>query len=406
MNLYKWVAISLLNLCIAAFAGMVLRYKIAFALPFIDQKNLLHGHSHFAFIGWVTQLILVLLANQIIEQLPNKWATYRRLLLANLCLGYLIFISFLITGYKGVSILLLVLQIILTYIFASVYIRDLYKIKFNVQSRMWFVAAMIFNLISTLGTLMLGYMKMSGTITEKSYLAAVYFYLHFQYNGWFLFAFIGLAVHWLLTNKIIDSMPPKYFWVFSIAAIPTYFLTILWLDLPKTLFIMVIIAALLQFIAWIGMLRIVVRPLKISLQNHPCIGYHLLTLSCLALSIKLTLQLGSTIPSLSQLAFGYRSIVIGYLHLVLLGVITLGLLSILFLRKIVVVGRWGSLGLIFFVVGIILNELALMIQGLMGMGYLAIPKINVMLFVISMFMAGGTLLMFKKISPPGNYQMD
>ena len=48
---------------------------------------------------------------------------------------------------------------------------------------------------------------------------------------------------------------------------------------------------------------------------------YILTCSAIALSVKLLLQLVSTIPSLSNLAFGFRPIVIGYLHLVLLGVI-------------------------------------------------------------------------------------
>ena len=45
-----------------------------------------------------------------------------------------------------------------------------------------------------------------------------------------------------------------------------------------------------------------------------------------ALSAKFLLQLGSTIPALSQLGFGFRPIVIAYLHLVLLAVISLFLL--------------------------------------------------------------------------------
>lgn len=49
----------------------------------------------------------------------------------------------------------------------------------------------------------------------------------------------------------------------------------------------------------------------------------LFALSAFALSLKFLLQLGSTYPPLSTLAFGFRPIVIAYLHLVLLGVITI-----------------------------------------------------------------------------------
>ncbi len=55
----KWIKICFINLLIVALLGVTLRYKIAFSLPFVDQKHLLHGHSHFAFAGWITQIIQV-----------------------------------------------------------------------------------------------------------------------------------------------------------------------------------------------------------------------------------------------------------------------------------------------------------------------------------------------------------
>ena len=60
-SLQRWIRISLFNLLLVASIGVILRYKIAFALPFIDQKHLLHGHSHFAFAGWISQALMVLL---------------------------------------------------------------------------------------------------------------------------------------------------------------------------------------------------------------------------------------------------------------------------------------------------------------------------------------------------------
>ena len=43
--------------------------------------------------------------------------------------------------------------------------------------------------------------------------------------------------------------------------------------------------------------------------------------------MKLSLQMVSVVPSLSTLTVGFRPIVIGYLHLVLLGVITIFLIG-------------------------------------------------------------------------------
>jgi hypothetical protein len=74
MDIYlkRWLNISLFNLLIVAAIGTVLRYKIAYALPIVNQKNLLHGHSHFAFSGWVTQTLLVLLVAYLSAQRSNS----------------------------------------------------------------------------------------------------------------------------------------------------------------------------------------------------------------------------------------------------------------------------------------------------------------------------------------------
>ena len=60
-SVQNWLRISLLNLLIVSFIGILLRYKIAFSFPLIDQKHLLHGHSHFAFTGWISQVLMTLL---------------------------------------------------------------------------------------------------------------------------------------------------------------------------------------------------------------------------------------------------------------------------------------------------------------------------------------------------------
>ncbi|HRN44574.1 MAG TPA: hypothetical protein PLH20_07300, partial [Flavobacterium sp.] len=52
LNIQFWLKFSLLNLCLVAALGVLMRYKIGFEFPFFNQKNILHSHSHFAFSGW------------------------------------------------------------------------------------------------------------------------------------------------------------------------------------------------------------------------------------------------------------------------------------------------------------------------------------------------------------------
>ena len=64
MNEKKWFRLVLFNLCVLAFAGFLLRYKINFPLPAIQQANLLHAHSHFAFSGWIGFVLYIIIINQ------------------------------------------------------------------------------------------------------------------------------------------------------------------------------------------------------------------------------------------------------------------------------------------------------------------------------------------------------
>ena len=56
-----WLKFSLFNLLLVAILGLLMRYKIGFEFPFLDQKNLQHSHSHFAFAGWISHTLMVLM---------------------------------------------------------------------------------------------------------------------------------------------------------------------------------------------------------------------------------------------------------------------------------------------------------------------------------------------------------
>src|SRR6478672_5297368 len=103
-SLSAWMKIPFLNLLIVSFIGIILRYKIAFALPFVDQKFLLHAHSHFAFSGWLSQLLMAF----IVQYLQNKkhdlnFKKYNVLLWINLISAYGMLFSFPFQGYGSVS---------------------------------------------------------------------------------------------------------------------------------------------------------------------------------------------------------------------------------------------------------------------------------------------------------------
>ena len=392
LNTKFWLRISLLNLFIVALLGTLMRYKIGFEFPYFDQKHLQHGHSHFAFIGWITHTLFVLIIGVIQrEEIVANISIYRKLLIVNLVCAYGMLISFAIQGYGLFSISFSTLSVFTAYFFAYFLFKDLKKISDRPYAN-WFTAALWFNIISSLGTFTLAFMMASHNFNQNIHLASLYFYLHFQYNGFFMFSCMGLLLAKLYELKPSYRQSNSIFWMFFLCCIPAYFLSVLWAKLPVWLYAIVILAALTQVLAWVKFLL----SMKQGITSNASIfksGRYLFLIILIALSVKFLLQLGSTIPSVSKLAFGFRPIVIAYLHLVLLAIISVFLVSYMYIYKLICINKTTTIALILFVTGVYLNEIVLGIQGIASFSYTVVPFANGILFGIAGLIALSLALM-------------
>jgi hypothetical protein len=315
-----------------------------------------------------------------------KGNKYKNIIIANLICSYGMLVSFIIEGYGLVSIILSTASIFVSYIFAYQSIKDLKLLDDDLIAKSWLKAAVFFNAISSLGTFYLAYMMASKNVVLDLYHSSIYFYLHFQYNGWFFFACMGLAFGFLNLRKSEHSFYETSFKLFAAACIPAYFLSTLWLDLPLWLYVIAVLAALIQVFAWFKLLILLVKTRRDFLENYaPLLRYILLFVS-FAISIKLLLQLGSTIPVLSDLAFGFRPIVIAYLHLVLLAIITLFILFYIYANHLIVINKNIKYGILLFSIGVLLNEIVLAVQGFAAFSYIPIPYVNEILFGIALLL--------------------
>lgn len=395
----KWIIISFISLYIVAILGAIMRYKIAFSFPYLNQKNILHAHSHFAFAGWITQTLFFffthLLRSIIADQ---KLRYYNYLLWANWITALGMLVSFMLQGYALYSIFFSSLSLVISFVFALTFWLDI-KYLPNVITRLWFKWALVFMLLSSLGTLSLILMMATKNIEQHTYLASVYWYLHFQYNGWFFFGCMGLLYDYLGKRYTYFNTNRLAFRLIAYSCVPAYGLSILWMHLPVLIQIVFALAALAQALGWGNILynsyklKVLkeldfIQPLK-----------WLFVIIAIAGSIKFALQLGSIIPAVSQLAFGFRSIVIAYLHLVLLAFISLFLLSYAYITKLSIFNKYSYVGTVILVAGILLNELLLGIQGVASIGYILIPFINELLFITSLLLISGTgLIVFSQFN--------
>jgi hypothetical protein len=392
-NATKWIRITLYSLLLVALYGLLMRYKIAFEFPFFNQKNLQHGHSHFAFSGWVSQMLMIFMV-QMVKNATTQLRRYQQILVVNLALAYGMLISFSIQGYGPVSIVLSTTSIFLTFYFALCYWKDVRTNAIIIQKQ-WFIIALACNILSSLGTFVLAWMMSTKSFDQHTYLASVYWYLHFQYNGWFFFACMGLFVQYYhrVTGKIIS----KNVWrLMGASVLPAYGLSTLWLPLPWWIYLVIVAASIVQFAGWILFLKQAVSPSFFS-KVIPLTRLLLIYLA-IATTLKICLQLGSVIPAVSKFAFGFRPVVIAYLHLVLLAITSIFLLTNAILQGFLQVSKLLSWATILFAIGVLLNELVLGIQGIASISYTVIPFANEMLFAIATLLVISLALLLHSIS--------
>lgn len=394
VRLVQWLRISFFNLLLVACIGVILRYKIAYSLPFIDQKYLLHAHSHFAFSGWITQALMALMVAYLSKYLKTDlFPKYKWLLYANLLTAYGMLFSFPFQGYGAISITFSTLSIFTSWAFAVAYWKDLNRLSSNNIVNHWFKAALIFNVISSLGAFSLAFMMANKIIHQNWYLLAIYFFLHFQYNGWFFFACIGLLLEKVLAFTPSLKNQKEVFWIFAASCIPAYFLSALWIPMPAWVYFIIVLSALAQLYGWLILVKNIFKQEQLFTSGLPIHAKWLLSLSAIALTIKLLLQAISTIPSLSTLAFGFRPIIIAYLHLILLGMISLFIIGYFLSEKSITINKRLHAGIIIFTSGILINEILLMVQGISAISNFSVPLINELLLVAAAILFSGMLFL-------------
>ncbi|SDI99863.1 hypothetical protein SAMN04487898_10136 [Pedobacter sp. ok626] len=397
-NSSRWIRIALINFLIVALAGVILRYKINFPLPFINQKFLLHGHSHFAFVGWVTLALIAMMVNYLIRSdVVTNYRKYHWLLIANTLTAYGMLFAFIFQGYALLSITFSTLSIFVSYFFIYHYWKDLNKIKQEGHITIWFKSALILLGISSIGAFGLAYLMASRTVIQELYFAAIYFFLHFQYNGWFIFSSFGLLFSFLKErNKPHFIKINKHlFLTLAIAVVPSYLLSIFGLKIPDYLFWIGTISAIIQLAALFysyKLLQAIQKSLSIQFTKMTAL---LWSLAYISFVLKIILQTLSIIPYFSSFAFGLRPVIIGYLHLCFLCVISffiLGYINELLTRKGI---KLNKSGLLIFIFGVILQEVVLMIQALDAMMNKTSANTHIVLLIAAIAMASGLAMLVK-----------
>ncbi|MAP55064.1 MAG: hypothetical protein CL605_09200 [Altibacter sp.] len=329
MPLNKHIHIALGYFFIIAFLGVIMRlYPIA-DIP-APYRFIVHTHSHVALLGWVytaitTLLVYAFLRNEATLKMYNRifWVTQVTIL------GMLF--SFPFTGYALFSILFSTLFLIASYWFVSFFLKNVPISKKRLPSFKLVRISLWYLILSSIGPWALGAIMTTLGNSSPWYRNAIYFFLHFQYNGWFIVALVGLF--FVLLEDWGLKFPPsafkKFFSLLNAGVILTFFLSVLWMEPHAIFYVLAGMGALLQVIAF-GMLFVWVFKNRVTVkENLPGLVYSLLKVCGALLIIKLGAQLLGAVPPASKIISANIDYVISYIHWVFLGIVSLALLAFL-----------------------------------------------------------------------------
>ena len=277
---------------LSAIYGLVLRFNFAFPSNIISYKNMLQGHSHVAFLGWGYLVVIGLILKVFLHKSKRDSKVYKITLGIIIATISLMLFSFILSGYKAFSIVLLSIFGLTSYVLSYRLLKDL--IGKTIADKL-VKYGIYYYLMSSLATWFLAFVIVTQGKTELYY-NTVYFYLHFLYNGFFVFGLFGLLFKAFENKKIsISENYKKYFFVLlNIACIPAYILSILWSSNNLILNIIGFLASILQVISLLFLFKI----LKQVFQqiNWSFISKVLLTFSITAYSLKIIAQIVSAFP--------------------------------------------------------------------------------------------------------------
>ena len=358
-----WVTYTIGLLVITSLAGFIMRLMPLVPVPSLNFEYLLHGHSHLAFLAWVYNALFIGLFYAFLSKQTNLLRKYQTLFWITQISTVGMFIAFILDGYQLPAITMLAIHTFMTYLFVIYFLIDSKGTTPALSGNIlkW---AFTWLFISSLGPMAIPIIQ--NTTANASHMKlAVNFYLHFQYNGWFVFGILAIIVKNLPETVRNRSLFYICYLLLLISIIPAYFFSIQWISLQPWLYWMAGVAGLVQFlgVSGIGWILYLNRQ-----QWNSSFGKGLskwILLAWVIFMLKCLFQALSVIPVIYQMVFHSRNVMIAYLHWHFLGFVSLSLIVIL-ARKIPNPGRLFTGGLALFFFGFLIQELYLFAQGILS----------------------------------------
>lgn len=379
--------LALVYFLVAALFGLALRGFGVFDLPG-KYRFLVHTHSHIALLGWVYLALTTLIYHAFLHS-SSIWARYHRLFLFTQLTLVGMLVSFPFQGYAFWSILFSTLFLLASYGYFAFFLSNSRADQRKAPGFRLVRASLLYMVLSSLGPWALG--GIMNTLGPESawYRLAIYFYLHFQYNGWMVLALAGLGLH-LAGKRGIGLLPKRFetgFWLLQSGIVLSFFLSTLWMEPPGVFYVIGGLGALLQLAGFLYIGSALWAGLRQRFNGWAI--HRLLVFVLVLFGVKLLLQALSALPAFVTLIAGNIDYIIGYLHLTFLGILTPALWLLGKSQRIIRLPVGGT-GV--FLLGFVLSELLIFLRGSQGWLNFSIPlDFSQWIFYASLLMVLGIL---------------
>ena len=396
-SLRNWIICCFFNFIVASIVGLLMRFSYLFPFKGINYMYLLHAHSHVAMLGWVYMMIYVLIVQFFIPKEKSAKPIYNHLFWITECTIIGMMVSFPIQGYALFSILFSTLHILLSYVFCWLVWRDFSKDKSAAEKLL--IASILFMILSTFGVWCLG--PTINMLGKQSffYQIAIQFFLHFQFNGWFMFAVLALFFKQAKLN--IDEKKFNVFYnLFVIGTVLTLALPVSW-SLSNPIFYWInAVGVLIQLFSAVVFIQLIRPQFQAFFSPLSTLEKTVYRFAFFSLALKVIIQLVVLVPELAQVSHQIRNFVIGYIHLTMLGIITGFLFGFAFQNGFIssknAIQKWGT---ILFLLGFVATEILLFLQGIwLFLNNGSFPNYYLNLFLSSIFLPTGLLMLTIGIS--------
>ncbi|RNL77408.1 hypothetical protein ED312_20975 [Sinomicrobium pectinilyticum] len=364
MNLaVKHTRTALFYFFLTSLMGILLR-----AYPIADfsfnYRFLVHAHSHIALLGWIYVGLTAVIYHLFLGDIKQS-GVYRNIFRTTQVALIGMLVTFPFWGYHPYSIFFSTLFILASYAFTWFFIRHAPERYRKGYSFKCVKAGLYYMVVSSLGPWALGLIMNTLGSTSVWYKIAIYFYLHFQYNGWFLMALCGF-LFFILEFGDIPVAPRQsrlFYRMLNAGIILTFFLSVLWTEPHYIFYFLGLSGAVIQLWAYILLFRIA-RSSRITSTGKTGglkSTFSLLKVSGMLLLVKLLLQCFSAVPEIATMAYHTPEFIIGYLHWTFLGVISLALFAFFSHFRLLVFSRF-AIGI--YLAGFFITEFLIFYKGI------------------------------------------